>query len=130
MSFRHPIKAADVHPHTGLNLLLALWITKGIGSMWTAYVFCLLALVSLPAVLTTVWAGLGGVFPKWLISVSLIALVAWIAQTFFQLVLLPVIIVGQNVQQAHADAVSEQNHAMLTELLRRTPAQYGSRRNT
>ena len=32
---------------------------------------------------------------------------AWIAQTFLQLVLLPIIIVGQNVQAAAADARSE-----------------------
>jgi lipoate synthase len=33
--------------------------------------------------------------------------VAWIAQTFLQLVLLPIIIVGQNVQAAAADARSQ-----------------------
>ena len=32
---------------------------------------------------------------------------AWIAQTFLQLVLLPIIIVGQNVQAAAADARSQ-----------------------
>jgi hypothetical protein len=31
-------------------------------------------------------------------------IVAWVAQTFLQLVLLPVIIVGQNIQAAAADA--------------------------
>ena len=44
------------------------------------------------------------VFPHWLVAVGLIALVAWIAQTFLQLVLFPVIMVGQNVQQAASDA--------------------------
>ena len=33
-----------------------------------------------------------------------IIIVAWIAQTFLQLVLLPVIIVGQNIQAAASDA--------------------------
>ncbi|HEY6427417.1 MAG TPA: hypothetical protein VIX84_09300, partial [Acidimicrobiales bacterium] len=40
----------------------------------------------------------------WLIKTSVIALVAWIAQTFLQLVLLSVIMVGQNVQQLASDA--------------------------
>ena len=34
----------------------------------------------------------------------LIALVSWIAQTYIQLVLLSVIIVGQNIQSAASDA--------------------------
>ncbi len=36
-----------------------------------------------------------------------IIIVAWIAQTFLQLVLLPIIIVGQNVQAVAADARSQ-----------------------
>jgi hypothetical protein len=51
--------------------------------MWAAYVFGLLTLVSLPAAIA---------------SGSPIIIVAWIAQTFLQLVLLPIIIVGQNLQ--------------------------------
>jgi hypothetical protein len=38
------------------------------------------------------------------LDASIIALVAWIAQTFIQLVLLPIIMVGQNVQSEAADA--------------------------
>jgi hypothetical protein len=38
-----------------------------------------------------------------LMSGSAIIIVAWIAQTFLQLVLLPVIIVGQNIQAAASD---------------------------
>ena len=56
--------------------------------MWCAYVFAALALVSLPAAI---------------ISGSPIIIVGWIAQTFLQLVLLPVIIVGQNIQAAASD---------------------------
>jgi hypothetical protein len=44
------------------------------------------------------------VFPHWLVSAGLIALVAWIAQTFLQLVLLSIIIVGSNLGQAANDA--------------------------
>jgi ferritin len=56
------------------------------------------------------------VFPHWLIGVSLIALVAWIAQTFFQLILLPIIMVGQNVIQGQQDAKAESDHKTLTYL--------------
>jgi hypothetical protein len=90
---------------SGFNSAVALKITNIVGSMWCAYVFCILAFVSLPAVLTTVLHL--HTFPKWLVGASLIGLVAWIAQTFLQLVLLPVIMVGQNVQNIASDARSE-----------------------
>lgn len=72
--------------------------------MTSAYLFCLLSLVSLPATLNATGWLPAGFFPRWLIAVSLIGVVAWIAQTFLQLVLLPVIMVGQNVQAEAADA--------------------------
>lgn len=100
------LKALDHLPvhsaYARFNKAVAVKITSGVGSMTCAWVFCLLALLSLPAVLTQAfhvhW------FPSWLVAVGLIALVAWIAQTFLQLVLLSVIMVGQNVQQAASDA--------------------------
>src|SRR5471030_1188689 len=73
------------------NRKLGLGITTSVGTMWAAYAFAALALVSLPAAIT---------------SGSLIIIVAWIAQTFLQLVLLPIIIVGQNIQAVAADARS------------------------
>lgn len=106
-----PVKVADQHStETAVqrfNARLAVRITNSVGTMWTSYVFTVLALVSLPAIL--VQGNLVGAttFPKWMISVSLIALVAWVAQTFLQLVLLPVIIVGQNIQASAADARSQ-----------------------
>ena len=81
-----------------INTRLAVGITKIVGSMWCAYVFALLALVSLPAAIR---------------SHDPIIIVAWIAQTFLQLVLLPIIIVGQNVQAAASDARAESDHATL-----------------
>lgn len=98
------------------NTDLALKITNGVGSMWTAYLFSLLALVSLPAILTQGNFVPAHTFPKWLISVSLIALIAWVAQTFIQLVLLPIIMVGQNVIQAQNDAKANVDHHTLTYL--------------
>ena len=74
------------------NAKFWLKITVIVGTMWCAYLFTLLALVSAPSAFKT--------------GNSLI-IVAWIAQTFLQLVLLPIIIVGQNVQAAAADARAE-----------------------
>lgn len=71
------------------NQRVGLKITVIVGTMWTAYLFTLLALISAPSALR---------------SGNLIIIVAWIAQTFLQLVLLPIIIVGQNVQATAADA--------------------------
>jgi hypothetical protein len=85
------------------NARLGLAITEGVGTMWSAYAFCVLALLSLPAVLSA-FNAFSNTFPNWMINVSLIALIAWVAQTFLQLVLLPIIIVGQNIQSKAADA--------------------------
>ena len=98
------------------NNKLALIITKAIGTMWSAYIFSVLALVSLPAVLVLAHIVPSSTFPNWLISTGLIALVAWVAQTFLQLVLLPVIIVGQNLIQNQNDAKAEVDHHTLTYL--------------
>lgn len=81
------------------NTRLALRITTAVGSMWCAYAFALLALISLPTVIR---------------SGDPLIIVAWIAQTFLQLVLLPIIIVGQNVQAASTDARAEADHQTLT----------------
>ena len=87
-----PVKVADQLPRGSIfarvNTRAAVVITVAVGSMWCAYAFALLAFVSLPAALKTH---------------DKIIIVAWIAQTFLQLVLLPIIIVGQNVQAAAAD---------------------------
>jgi hypothetical protein len=97
---------ADMGKVNGLNAKLAVFLTNLVGSMWCAYVFSILSLLSLPAVLSG-FSMFSGVFPAWLVKASLIALVAWIAQTFLQLVLLSVIMVGQNVQSLASDARSE-----------------------
>ncbi len=81
------------------NTWLAVKITKTVGSMWMAYAFAAITLISLPAAIA---------------SGNVIVIVAWIAQTFLQLVLLPIIIVGQNVIQAANDARAEADHETLT----------------
>jgi hypothetical protein len=79
----------------GLNGRLGLFVTTIVGTMWAAYLFTLLALVS---------------FPSAIRSGSSIIIVAWIAQTFLQLVLLPIIIVGQNIQAKAADKRADQTY--------------------
>jgi hypothetical protein len=90
-----PVKVADLFPRgtavTRFNTKVALLITAVVGSMWCAYAFALFDLISLPAAIR------GGAA----------ALVSWVAQTFLQLVLLSVIMVGQNVQAAAADKRAE-----------------------
>lgn len=72
-----------------INQKIGLGITKSVGTMWAAYAFAALTLVSLPAAIQ---------------SHNTIVIIAWLAQTFLQLVLLPIIIVGQNIQAAASDA--------------------------
>src|ERR1700740_1886421 len=62
------------------NKKVAIALTKYVGTMWCFWVFCLLALFSLPAVLSG-FSTFNGVFPAVIIKASIIALVAWIAQT-------------------------------------------------
>jgi hypothetical protein len=69
-----------------------------------------LTLCSLPAVVAAFdhevlkdAAGLTSFFPSVILKVSLIALVAWIAQTFIQLVALPVLQVSNNAQMAQTE---------------------------
>jgi hypothetical protein len=75
-----------------INAAIGLKVTLIVGTMWAAYLFTLIALVSAPSAFQTG---------------DSIIIVAWIAQTFLQLVLLPIIIVGQNIQAAAADARSQ-----------------------
>ena len=82
---------------------LANWVTQHVGTMNCAYLFSALALLSLPAILSG-FKMFHSTFPGWLIKASLISLVSWVAQTFIQLVLLSVIMVGQGLQSTASDA--------------------------
>ncbi len=66
---------------------VAMFITKIVGTMWCAIIFTILALISLPEALH------GGTA----------TIISWIAQTFLQLVLLSIIMVGQNLQSRHSE---------------------------
>jgi len=98
---------ADVHGTSAVgqfNSRLAVLITKSVGTMWAAYLFVLIGLVSLPQAYRAFIHG------------DTVTGVAWLSQSFLQLVLLPIIIVGQNVISASQDARAEADHETLTAL--------------
>jgi hypothetical protein len=90
----------------GFNAKLAVIITSGVGTMACAYLFALLAFVSLPAILIEANVLKQRDVPVFFTKPGLILIVSWIAQTFLQLVLLSIILVGQRVQSAASDARS------------------------
>jgi hypothetical protein len=95
-----PVRVSDQLPtgtvFTRFNSWLAVKVTTGVGTMWCAYAFAALALVSLPSAVS---------------SHSAVTLVSWISQTFLQLVLLSVVIVGQNELAAAADKRAEATYS-------------------
>jgi hypothetical protein len=80
----------------GLNGRIGLLITTLVGTMVAGYIFAIIALISLPSAIT---------------SHNLTVIIAWISSNFLQLVLLPVIIVGQNLQAKASDTRAEQTYA-------------------
>ncbi len=91
-----PVRVSEQLPQGNafarFNSWFAVRVTTGVGTMWCAYAFAALAFVSLPSAIA---------------SGNPVTLVSWISQTFLQLVLLSVIIVGQNVLATAADKRAE-----------------------
>lgn len=85
----------------GFNRWLAVKITNGVGSMWCAYIFAIMCFVSLPEAIK---GGTG-------------TLITWICQTFLQLVLLSIIMVGQNVAAEKSELQLEQTYKDAEALL-------------
>jgi hypothetical protein len=85
------------------NAKFGLKITVIVGTMWCAYLFTLLALFALPDAIKQ-----GTYF-----------VVVWLSSSFLQLVLLPIIIVGQNIQakanDTRADSTYKDAEAVLKE---------------
>ncbi len=95
-----PVRSADLrrtqhaNPIVRFNARFGLRITLVVGTMWAAYIFSFLALLALPSAIKQ-----GTYF-----------VVVWLSSSFLQLVLLPIIIVGQNIQAAAADKRSEETY--------------------
>lgn len=84
-----------------VNRKIAEGITRGVSTMWCAYIFAAIAMISLPSAIK---------------SHDTIIIVSWIAQTFLQLVLLSIIMVGQSVQsESVAQQIAETHTASLGE---------------
>ena len=90
------------HENVGFNGRIAVLITSAVSTMWCAYIFAIIALISLPAA----------------ISGGTAALISWIAQTFLQLVLLSVIMVGQKVAAQASDKQAMQTYKDAEALLK------------
>jgi hypothetical protein len=88
----------------GFNAKFAVIITSGVGTMACAYLFAIIAFISLPAILIQAGVLTNSDVPKFFTKPGLILVVSWIAQTFLQLVLLSIILVGQRVQSTASDA--------------------------
>lgn len=87
------------------NRRIAEKITSGVSTMWAAYLFAAIALISLPSAIR---------------SGDTLTIVDWVAQTFLQLVLLSIIMVGQQrssekvsqeIDETHAAALAEFEYA-------------------
>jgi hypothetical protein len=105
------VTARDVQPlvhGTGrvgqFNNRLAVVITRAVGTMGAAYVFVLIAFVSFPQAMSAFLSG------------DTVVGITWLSQSFLQLVLLPIIIVGQNIISASQDARAVADHETLTAL--------------
>jgi hypothetical protein len=85
------------------NKRLAMLITQNVGTMTCFWIFCLISLSSLLAVLYAAHI-IGTV--GFLTAVGFILIVSWLSQNLIQLVLLPALMVGQNLQNEAADARS------------------------
>ncbi len=100
------------HPHVvhpkdllkkkkSFNDKFALWIATHVGSMYCFYLFNVLAFLSVKAAFETH---------------NLVPIVNWVSSNWIQLVLLPAIMVAQNVAQEASDAKAEADHITLTYL--------------
>jgi hypothetical protein len=77
----------------GFNQKLAILLTKAVGTMICAYIFALLAIIGYP--------GFHATATQW---------VQWISQTFIQLVMLSVIMVGQSLLGRKQELLSEEQY--------------------
>ncbi|HUX05376.1 MAG TPA: DUF1003 domain-containing protein [Acidimicrobiales bacterium] len=100
LSAGRPVTTKDVrrlnhaNPIVRFNARFGLKITLIVGTMWCAYVFSVLAFFALPSAIKQ-----GTYF-----------IIVWLSSSFLQLVLLPIIIVGQNIQATAADKRSEDTY--------------------
>jgi len=119
-TYGHTEDGLAVHKHTRdfhgsetfwerVNQKVGLRITLLVGTMWCAYLFAVIALLSLPQAIS---------------SGNLVIIIAWISSNFLQLVLLPIIIVGQNIQSKAADARAAKTFEDVEKILKALDLKY------
>ena len=100
----HLTKTKDHHKtnhwYDRVNKYLAVKVTQVVGTMWCAYVFAIFDCLALPQA----------------ISQGLFGMVQWTASFFLQLVLLSVIMVGQNLSATASDARAVQTYQDTEEI--------------
>lgn len=105
MHIIHPkeLLAKEEQGITKFNTWLALLITNHVGTMYCAYLFAVIGVMGVAGALTD--------------DVKLVLIVGAVSGYFLQLVLLPIIMVGQNVIQAQNDAKADADHQNLLYLV-------------
>ena len=93
---RHRPRTTEQHHGSGFNATLAVFITKNVGTMYAAYLFAVIGICGIVGALSS--------------NTELVLLVGAVSGYFLQLVLLPIIIVGQNVQAQASDARAESTY--------------------
>jgi hypothetical protein len=83
------------------NDKFAVWIGTHVGTMYCFYLFNVLAFLSAKAAFETH---------------NLVPIVNWVSSNWIQLILLPAIMVAQNIAQKASDAKAEADHMTLTYL--------------
>lgn len=103
-ALQHRPKLVQSHHHSGIgfNARLATIVTNNVGTVWCAYLFAVIGITSLIGAFTG--------------NVALTLIAGGFSSYFLQLVLLPLIMVGQNIAQKASDARAEADHATLTAL--------------
>lgn len=86
---KHPTKIHEAN--LTLNQRIALFIANLLGSPWTIYLFTILALISLPAVIE---------------SKNLVLIISWITQTFIQLVALAILQAKSVIDGSHSEEIA------------------------
>ena len=86
----------------GVNDKFAVWLTQHVGTMWTAYIFTIICMVGLLAIL--------GFLPSILVLVIL-----WMTSEFLSLTLLPIIMVGQNILGRKSELQAEEAYKATME---------------
>ena len=82
---------SDLASADTFNAKVAVLLTRVVGTMWCFWVFNGIALISLPSAINTG---------------NLTVLINWVSSNWIQLILLPALMVGQNLQNLAADARS------------------------